>query len=240
MSYSDAVRALSPYFYWPMDDVGSTAKDISGSARNGTYAGSGTVQATEGFLGTPGSKAATFNGSGYASRVSVNAIYASMGATRSSIVCWIKPSADAGGAIFGAGGVQGAMNIVCQAAYFGGVRYIFTDSLNSANNLTVGEADFPVTGRWSHYAFVATDTTYAYYLNGTPRLTGTWGVALGPDDGNYGLKVIGQRPETVGSGSNAGYAYIGSISEAAWFNVEISAAQIAKLYKAGTRDAVSY
>jgi Ca2+-binding RTX toxin-like protein len=68
---------------------------------------------------------------------------------------------------------------IVQMGTSGGQTYLFSDGVNSSNNVTLTGSQIPSTNAWHHLAFVYAGTgAWQYYLDGTLRKTGTFPVAL--------------------------------------------------------------
>ncbi len=117
-----------------------------------------------------------------------------------------------------------------QHAKVSNTHFVFTDSANSGNNITISA---PSTGAWHYSVLVLTDSThFKYYLDGSDQTAST---NLG---GNLGVTInthttglnIGRRSSAV-----SGY-YDGLVDEVAVWTRAISASEVTSLYNsaAGT------
>jgi Concanavalin A-like lectin/glucanases superfamily len=159
----------SPLLVWGMQDPsGSSCSDLSGNARNGTYTGSPTLQAT-GPTTTNGNVpyAVTFNGSSQYVTIANDAAICGI-TTNITVEFWIKVVSRPGS----------FAELVCPGFDNYGF-YLNSDGTLNVHRPGVGGLSGPVggaltTGTWYHVMFSKSGTSSAvWYYNGSSNSSGT-------------------------------------------------------------------
>jgi hypothetical protein len=101
--------------------------------------------------------------------------------------------------------------------------FLFTDSLNGENNITISGGELPGTGAWVNYTFLHSYPNWSYYLNGTLTKSGTFGVEFNTEGQKY---VIGRRLD------NSQPLFWGNLSTMSMYNRALSASEVFQNYYA--------
>ena len=194
---------------------GSTWTDLTGRGNNGTLTNGPTYNSSNGG-------SIVFDGvDDYIINSSTTGI--PTGNSSRTIQFWVYPKADTNNFIqLGTGGGGNQVYIV-EFYNFSGTRYLFTDGVNGANNLTISGSQLPNLNTWNHIIFGNSGQNWFYYLNGASQASGTFGVTLN----TIGQKVIiGKRDDVVVNTTN------GNISQVSIYNRALTAAEIQQNYNA--------
>ena len=106
-----------------------------------------------------------------------------IGGAARTIEYWVYyPIGSCGGATISYGdgpSVNATQDFILTLGKVAGIYYIYTDGVNSPNNISVTFAQFPTEGVWSHIAFTVDGLdNWNYYLNGTLQKNGTFPIPL--------------------------------------------------------------
>jgi len=156
--------------YWLLNEnSGNTFKDYSGYQNDGS------------FINSPAwmPNGVTFSGSTDYLRCNVR--NCPSGSSPRSVVIWFTPQGN-GGVLFAINTTTHYKFLVTCLNYFS-TWYLFSDSFNYENNITITGSEIPILNQLNCMVFVLSDSTHAqYYLNGlhikdieftTPINTGT-------------------------------------------------------------------
>jgi hypothetical protein len=105
----------------------------------------------------------------------------------------------------------------------GGTLYLFTDGINTSNNITFSGTNLPTLNAWNHMTFGSSGQNWFYYLNGESKLSGTWSVTINSIGQKY---VIGNRDDVSVTPTN------GNIAQTLVYNRALSATEILNNYNA--------
>jgi len=186
--YSDKILALSPFAYFPMNEVsGTTAYCLVDSAQNGTYARDVSVMGTTPGIGD-GNTAPLFNGTSDYLNILTAAFLAALDGDEFTVSAWAKVS--------GIGVWSDATDrCIMQAAdTVGWANYWRLKKTTTANQLALSycaggvnnqsfpnRTNFGITDNWFNIALThsKSDDEYISYINGIELETetglGTWG-----------------------------------------------------------------
>lgn len=226
MTYPATVAVLGPVSYWRLgESAGLTAVDAR-ALHDGTYTGGVVLGAAPGYDDVD--TAATFGGTRYVD-IASDARYSIATTGAMSWAAMMKPSGTGLGAAIGRGesgtwewalcrGVEpfnsgtGAMFIAWQA---GGSNYV---SIGTASGVVP-------TGEWSQVvATVVAGVAAKIYVDGV--LAGTSVAFAGATTPNIAHPNIGRR-------TDGGLVYAGDLDEIAIWDRELSASEVALLYRSG-------
>ena len=104
-----------------------------------------------------------------------------------------------------------------------GTLYLFTDGINSANNISFSGTDLPTLNTWNHMTFGNSGQNWFYYLNGVSKLSGTFGVTLNTIGQKY---IVGNRDDVYLGTANV------NVSQTFVYNRALSASEILQNYNA--------
>jgi len=145
------------------------------------------------------------------------------GSSSRTIQLWVYPKADTNNFIqLGTGGGGNQVYIV-EFYNIGGTRYLFTDGVNGANNLTISGSQLPTLNVWNHITFGNSDQNWFYYLNGISQVSGTWSVTLNTVGQKY---VVGKRDDSGAATLN------GNIAQVSIYNRALTASEIQQNFNA--------
>jgi FtsP/CotA-like multicopper oxidase with cupredoxin domain len=219
-SYASTTLANAPTGYWRLGDTGgTTAADASGHGNTGTLTGSVTEGATGLIIGPD--TAMTFNGPFGSINVG-NA--ASLQSSAGTLEAWVKTTAipPAGSPYWGFMGI-----LVKQYAY--GIFENATGNLVAYDwtTNTIMDSGIAINDGLRHHVVL----TYQSGVAGGSQLY-LDGVAVGAP---FTYTVSAQSSAmAIGAGTSSGYqAFTGTIDEAAFYPIVLSAAQVMKHYNAG-------
>ena len=226
--YKDYVLSLAPTGYWRFDETsGTTAKDLSANAYNGTYTGGVTLNQSGALTGSGDSDASVlFNGSsGYVS-TAVGSDFIATANQAITITAWIKPTTIVAGACSG----TASNRIISLPGGGGSTIAVMTASSNqlcyyndSTGTFTAWSGTIPLNA-WSFVSLVYSGTCFQKYLNGVA-------------DGSCLTATLTSGSSTVtkiGTFDGTSFFFKGNIDEVAIFNHALSSTQISNLYNAGT------
>ncbi|HEX4263048.1 MAG TPA: LamG-like jellyroll fold domain-containing protein [Verrucomicrobiae bacterium] len=225
-SYSNAVVALNPVAYWPLEETNQPPSNLAtnlgtvGSPYNGFY-GSGVTLGITGALVGDSDAAASFNGGAdvvvpFGSAVSNNAPF--------SVEVWAQAGSNPTGAAVVSDGEFGTPRsgwiIYNNVAGVWTFRLYNQNAANTSLSISGGVAD----ANWHHIVGVYDGTSGSLYIDGV--------LAAGPIATNYVPNV--DAPLTIGGRSDGGFLYNGSIDEVAIYSNALSASDILAHYQNGT------
>jgi len=194
---------------------GTTWNDLSGRGNTGTLVnGVGYNSGNGGSLSFDGTDDYVINSS---------TTDIPTGNSSRTIQFWVYPKADTNNFIqLGTGGGGNQVYIV-NFYNITGTRYLFTDGVNAANNLTISGAQLPTLNTWNHITFGSSGQNWFYYVNAVSQASGTWSTTIN----TIGQKVIiGKRDDTVQLTTN------GNISQVSIYNRALSASEIQQNFNA--------
>jgi len=120
-------------------------------------------------------------------------------------------------------GIGGNQIYIVQFFNSGGTLYLFTDGINTSNNITFSDTNLPTLNAWNHMTFGSSGQNWFYYLNGESKLSGTWSVTINTIGQKY---VIGNRDDVSVTPTN------GNIAQTLVYNRSLSATEILNNYNA--------
>ena len=226
LSYSNAVAALNPVAYWPLEETNqpplnlATNLGTAGAAYNGFY-GSGVTLGVAGALGGSTDTAASFNGSAdvvvpFGSVLSIPAPF--------SAEVWVNSQGNTASTCVMADGHFGSP----RAGWLlynniGGVwdfRMYNQNGTATSLELSGGSVD----ANWHHIVAVFDGTNGSLYIDGALAAGPTAATGYVPDpDGNL----------TIGARSDGSFVFSGSIDEPAIYTNALSSADILAHYQSG-------
>lgn len=222
--YSAMILAGAPAAYWPLTEkTGTTAYDLSGNNRNGTYVG---VPTLGGGDSVGGNKVARLNSD--TDYIDVSAIASQISAAASSFECWFNVSTYNNAAISTAYGITFIQNTGsggdnASALNFGArnaeSKIIFWPGSNKDK---WGPSGLPSTGSKHHIAYTLGGGLLNCYVDGALLLSAASTSTPGAQSGAW----LGRRCWVSGG-------LIGSIGQAAFYTRALSAAEISAHYNAG-------
>ncbi len=236
MSLPSQIMQDSPSFYWPLNESsGTTALDVSGNARNGTYNGSPTLNQP----GPAGLVSVTFD----AVDDFISSSYAGMSTSAVTLDCWTKPDTQ----------VDAAATLVGRQSYYatavtdfpirigvtsaGQFNALFDSGNDFSQDTTLLDPTTATVGRWYYVAATFTQNGTSYlYVNGVAVASATTNYALAAGSRNWSVG----RASFENGGGVGDSSYKGSIAHVAVFASALSADRIMSHYKAGIRSGVGY
>ena len=146
-----------------------------------------------------------------------------VGNSSRTIQCWVYPKSDTNSFVqLGTGG--GGNQVYILSFYnISGTRYLFTDGINVANNLTISGSQLPTLNAWSHITFGNSGQNWFYYLNGVLQRSGTFSVTLNTIGQKY---IVGKRDDSPANTASA------NIAQASIYNRALSAAEVQQNFAA--------
>ena len=217
-TYRPAVKADGPMVQWPLDEAaGTSAADISGGNRPGTYSG-GVTYRTASPVTAPDGVGVTFNGS--TGNLRTTAAAAAPGAYSTEL--WFRTTTTTGGKLVGFGNAAtGLSNTYDRQVYMLNTGQLDFGTYSGGFN-TVTSANRYNDGRWHQLVATQGSAGMALYVDGTAvatntttvnqAITGYWRV------GGDNLAAWPNRPT-----SNF---FAGSIDEVAISTKALTAAQV--------------
>jgi len=183
-------------------------------ANKATYPGTGTTVNNLSSNSYPGTitGSPTFNSSGYflfdgVDDHIINSSVSGLPTSNSdrSIELWVYPISTTHCFVqLGTGG-GGNQVYIFQSYQIGALTYLFTDGINSDNNLTISGSQIPATNQWNHLIFQSSGQSWSYYKNGTLITSGSWSTTINTAGGKF---IIGKRDDSPASTSNARYGEV--------------------------------
>ena len=147
------------------------------------------------------------------------------GSSSRTIQLWVYLKSDTNTFVqLGTGG-GGNQVYILQFYNIGGTRYLFTDGVNGANNLTISVSQLPILNIWNHIIFGNSGQNWFYYLNGVSQASGTFGVTLNTIGQKY---IIGKRDDYLPTPGNIN----GNIAQVSIYNRALTEAEIQQNYNA--------
>ena len=209
MTYASTILADSPFGYWQLNDVGTTAVDSSGHGNTGTL--SGTVATGVAGPSAQIPTAMNFNGG----TVTIPAS-ASLTNTVGSVEAWINQTTNnaQGHVVFGS---QGEWTLQTNGQFVNAVWFI-----NGGNVITPGSGIAPL-GTWYYVASTYQGSAVLLYVNGIQ-------VASVPA---VGTDATTQQQTWIATAFGSIAPFLGSIAQVAYYPTVLSLAQIQAHYAAG-------
>ena len=146
-----------------------------------------------------------------------------VGSSSRTIQLWVYPKTNTCPLVqlgTGGGGNQGYYVMFYNSS---GTIYLFSDGINSANNISFSGTDLPTLNIWNHITFGNSGQNWFYYLNGVSKLSGTFSVTLNTIGQKY---IVGYRDDTPITPTN------GNIAQTFVYNRTLSASEILQNYNA--------
>ena len=143
------------------------------------------------------------------------------GSSSRTIQMWIYPRTDTCPLV--QLGMSGNQVYIMSFFNSAGTLYLFTDGVNVANNIIFSGSNLPTLNAWNHMTFGNSGQNWFYYLNGVPKLLGTWSVTLNTVGQKY---VIGYRDDVFVGTTN------GNISQTFVYNRALNENEILQNYNA--------
>jgi hypothetical protein len=243
--YSNAVTALSPIAYWPLNETATppaaavaTNLGSLGSAFNAPFGG----DVTFGLPGAlSGETADGFEGNGYVQTPYTTAI---SNAPSFTVEAWLLAHDVTGGdtycALSAFSGTRSGWLLYLNINNGGQYNFRTYDGVDTAAsiNLNVGAAGSIAKDTWNHVVIVVsnavTATNVYAYLNGVLVTNGAvGGLGYHPDDGASGGFAIGER-------ADGGFRFKGGINQVAYYPSALDATTIAAHYTAATTSPSTY
>lgn len=213
IAYRSAVLADSPLAYWPLDDLsGTTATDVSGNGRDGTYSGGYTLGSplvndeksvligTNGVVTIPGASwmdLATFSIECWFRTTSHGPLVSRDSASRRPWVTGIEPTT--GYQVYAYGNNQ-----------YGPAKYSLQTNLHD--------------GEWHHLVWTITGAVGKHYLDGVETLSYSNGGTIPPSSS---IDLL------IGRTYNVDDSFVGSIARVAMYGSVLSGARVLAHYQAG-------
>ena len=193
---------------------GVTWNDLSGNNNTGTLTNGPTFSgANGGYIVLDGTNDYVINSS--PTNIPV-------GSSSRTVQLWIYPKNNSCPLVqLGTGG--GFQVYIVSFFNSSGTLYLFTDGINSANNISFSGTDLPTLNTWNHMTFGNSGQNWFYYLNGVSKLSGTFGVTLNTIGQKY---IVGNRDDVSLTPTN------GNIAQTFVYNRALSASEILQNYNA--------
>ena len=193
---------------------GTTWNDLSGNGNTGTLTNGPTFSAANcGYIVLDGTNDYVINSS--PTNIPV-------GSSSRTVQLWVYPKTNTCPLVqLGTGG--GFQVYIVSFFYSSGTLYLFTDGINSANNISFSGTDLPTLNAWNHMTFGNSGQNWFYYLNGVSKLSGTFGVTLNTIGQKY---IVGNRDDVYLGTAN------GNVSQTFVYNRALSASEILQNYNA--------
>lgn len=175
--------------------TGTSTNNLSSTSYPGTING-GAVFNSAGYF--------TFDGSNdYIINSSVSGL--PTGNTARTIELWAYPISNTNCWVqLGTGG-GGNQVYIFQSYQISSLIYLFTDGVNSNNNLTISGSQVPTLNQWNHLVFQNNGQSWNYYKNGSSVASGTFPTTINTNGGKF---IIGWRDDSSASTSNARYGEV--------------------------------
>jgi len=208
---------------WTMDGqdtdwASGTTNDRSDSGNNGTITN---ARSSPGKIG----QSMYFDGSGDKIQTSSITNIPSGGSARTFAV-WMKYDVGSTGGVIAGSNASSAQKYFIETVKVGSTWYLFTDGVNSANNIILTGSQIPTSGEWHHIAFTkdASDN-WIYYLDGNNTKNGTFSVAINTNTPTS--VTIGERLDV------SGYVFNGSIDDVRIYDRALTQSEVNQLYNLG-------
>jgi len=209
-----ALDAANPKSY---PGSGTTWSDLSGNGNNGTLTnGVGYSSANKGSL--------VFDG--VDDRIlDTSTTNLPLGNSNRTISIWYYSTTASYNLVqIGTGGSgTGTQAYIVSVAIFGANTFIYTDGINSPNNLIISGDQIPQLNVWNNFVFGNSGQNFFYYLNSELKLSGTWPITLNTVGQQYS---IGIRLDVAPSPFN------GNIAQTSIYNRALTAAEIQQNFNA--------
>ena len=200
------------------DMAGVTAYDRSGQGNHGTLTSGPTL-----VIGKLG-QALSFDGtSSYVAVSGTNGIPSGQSARTVSFWMYQNTRNDGGSAVIDILKSTGQSFTVTMTII--GSMYLFTDSVNVDNNITLTGSQIPSLKAWHHVVFTFDGgSNWVYYLDGVNAKSGTFSVTINTDSAGI---HIGRR-----SSAASGF-YDGKLDDVRIYNRALAPAEVKLLYNSG-------
>lgn len=196
--------------YWLLNEnSGNSFKDYSGYQNDGT------------FINNPSWIPTGINLTGYTDYLRCNVRNIPSGTSPRSVVIWFTPQSN-GGVLFAINTTNNYKFLVLCLNYFG-QWYLFSDNINTDNNVTISGSEVPVTNRLSCLVFVLSDSTHAqYYLNGSHVKDIVFQIPINTGTPTY--ITLGDRLDLTGQN------FTGYIHSVSFYNRALSSQEVYPLF----------
>ena len=193
---------------------GTTWYDLSGNNNTGTLTNGPTFSgANGGYIVLDGTNDYVINSS--PTNIPV-------GSSSRTVQLWVYPKTNTCPLVqLGTGG--GFQVYIVSFFDSSGTLYLFTDGINSANNISFSGTNLPTLNTWNHMTFGNSGQNWFYYLNGVSKLSGTFGVTLNTIGQKY---IVGYRDDVYLGTANV------NVSQTFVYNRALSASEILQNYNA--------
>ena len=193
---------------------GVTWNDLSGNNNTGTLTNGPTFSgANGGYIVLDGTNDYVINSS--PTNIPV-------GSSSRTVQLWIYPKNNSCPLVqLGTGG--GFQVYIVSFFNSSGTLYLFTDGINSANNISFSGTDLPTLNTWNHMTFGNSGQNWFYYLNGVSKLSGTFGVTLNTIGQKY---IVGNRDDVYLGTANV------NVSQTFVYNRALSATEVLQNFNA--------
>lgn len=222
------IVADSPLGYWPLDEAsGTVARDVSGNAQHGTYAGG--LSRVDGL----GWRGQLFNGT--TGKMTTPSL--TLGTAQpQSFELWHYSATAINSASASTNPI--GRSTTADLIGFGAVTTFLANEVTAIANNSAGADDrtgwtsFTIPAGWHHHAWTysGSQNGWTYYLDG---------VAIGSKTSNSG-GCFGFATGTFLFSAAVSTFYALTLAQAAIFASELSAARVAVHFRAGVRGGVSY
>ena len=237
--YGDQVRMDGPLAWWRMNDApASNFADQLGNLTTGTVSNFANARYQQGgaLVGNP-NYSVGFDGVGVKGNLSGSEGVLPQNQTPVTVEAWLNPSVDIGvtgnGGCFFGYGYGGQVSREFQFANSAGTVYVFSDTVNAPNNVTI-PSGWPAKGVWSHVVFkwhINGTNNYEIWVNNV--LVGSGTNAENLNFGTSNVLVIGSRTDS------SSLYWPGGIDELAVYGYTLTAQQVTAHYKAGIGNQVN-
>ncbi|HEV3380095.1 MAG TPA: LamG-like jellyroll fold domain-containing protein [Trebonia sp.] len=244
--YPESVLNTGPQSYWRLDETSGTTAASSvlqnEGADNATYSGV-TLGIDSGPLAGSSATAASFNGSSSHVTLPVNLV---SGASYQSVSLWFKTTST-NGVLFSyqssplsAGTTTGSYT---PSLYVGSDGKLVGEFWNGSSESPMESPSAVNDGKWHLVTLTASGSTQTMYLDGVQvaTLSGTVDVPAQANDYVGAGFLGGGWPDEADyeENGNSGYAnyFDGDISDVAFWNQPVTAAEVSAMYAAGTQAA---
>jgi hypothetical protein len=226
MGYREVVLQDRPVSFWRMEENVGTFRDVMTKNDLTSITGTFTGRGLPGPFNGDGRSALLDGSSAVASTSSGTAL--PTGGSSRTIEAWIKPNFDP--TVNGQGGAiasyWGGSTQICGFQLFNSSSTIlvFSDGVNTNNNVSVTAAQCPAKGVWGYLVLTMTSTQLQYYFNGVLVKTFSFGATL---------NTTGTSTIKVGNRVDTNVFWPGNLKDVSVYSGQLSAARIREHYLAG-------
>ncbi len=225
-NYGEAVLNAGPSSYWPLDDAsGNTASDESGNGDLGTYSAAGISYGVPSPVEAPSGQGVTLDGV----TGQVVATQLITDPTTYSEQIWFKTTTTRGGYLMGFGSSPGGASTSRDRQVWMSNGGQLNFGVYSGIQQVVRSAAAYNDGQWHQVVATEGSDGVNMYIDGALVANNT---AVRAPQSYRGYWRVGFDNITGWSGSPADNYFAGSVSDAAFYNVELSNTQVATQYLA--------